>query len=227
MIMKSLPSWFGEDSVRMIRFLGTSPDSTDIFSVIYNLMGQLADVFDQILEPDGAASFKKQTAYLPRFLRNVGRKCKSKDSDRGHIFILLDSIDQLSSAYNAHDMTWLPLDFPPNVHIILSMLPETHNCLANARKVIKDTNAFLELKPIAESTGQEIIDAYLKSKNRVITAAQNKLILSCLEKAPSPLFLKLLMDKSLTWHSYTPVDDIKLAASVREAINQQFKVLKM
>ena len=217
MIMKTLPKWFGiKNCIRVIRFLGTSPRSTDIYQVVRSVIGQLADIHDQILEPDGSQNMKSIVKYLPRFLRNIGRKTKQ------HIFLLLDSIDQLSPSNGAHEMKWLPDDYPPNVHIIISMLPKTHNCLVNAQNVIKDNKCFLELKPIPESTGQEIIDAYMESKHRTITKDQNRQILNCLEKAPSPLFLKLLMDRSLTWHSYTPVDDIHLLSSIREAINKQF-----
>ena len=213
MIMKHLSKWFGSNCIRIIRFLGTSPQSTDVFDVLFAVMGQLADEFDMILEPVGYKNMRNLIKYLPRFLRNVSRSSKE------HVFILLDSIDQLSPTDNAHEMHWLPKELPTNIHIILSMLPHTHGCLHNTLSILNnDKKCFLELKSLPMETSIEIIDQYLAKHKRTIK--DKELILDDLKKDPKPLFLKLLLDQALEWRSYETRH--KRLDNIRHAIESLF-----
>ena len=222
-IFMELPSWFEQEGfgvTRIIRFLGTSPLSTNIYNVLRAVAGQTADVYDHIMEPVGYKTMKGIVKYLPRFLRNISRTTKQ------HIFILLDSIDQLSSGNEAYKMKWLPTDMPSNVHIIISMLPSLHSILANTRQLNLPEESFIEVPPLKQETGKEIISSHLNRKKRTLTPHQESMVLSALEKVPNPLFLKLLIDRSLTWKSYTPMGDVEIASSVRSAINHLFADLE-
>lgn len=197
MSKKLVPQWFGTDSISIIRFLGTSSQSGTLFDVLRGVMGQLADIFDLLLEPTSYKSHnritKKIISYLPRFLRNISRKSQKP------IYIFLDSIDQLSSAEGAYEMQWLPSELPPKIHFILSVIPNHGSILNNTRKLLNEEKCFIEVKPLPEKTGKKIIDAQLSSRGRKLTPDQMKVILKCLEKEPSPLFLKLFLDKALAW----------------------------
>ena len=146
-----IPSWFGDKCVRVVRFLGTSPESTDVFSVLFSVAGQLADSHGTLMEPVGYRTMKSLVNYLPRFLRNISRMSKE------HVFILLDSIDQLQPSDAAYSLKWLPLELPSRVHIVISTLPATHGILDNARRLIRDPTAFVQVQPLPEKTGNEII----------------------------------------------------------------------
>ena len=52
------------------------------------------------------------------------------------LVIILDSVDQLIGADNAHSMLWLPKIFPANVHCVVSFIPTLFNCLENAMVII-------------------------------------------------------------------------------------------
>lgn len=220
MAMKKIPEWFGNGCIRIIQFLGTSPSSQDIYSVVKGFAGQLADTQGVILEPVGYTNMTKLNSYLPRFLRLISRSLKHP------AFIFLDSIDQLTPSDNAYSMKWLPLELPQNIHIIISTLPREYNILNNLKKRLPGEDCYIEVKPLPESTGKEIIDAYLTSKKRTITEEQHETILQHLQRSPSPLFLKLLLDQAVMWKSYTPMSEIQLGSSVREAINMLFDRLE-
>ena len=222
MAMNSIHEWFGSDCVRMIRFLGTSPYSGDIYSLLRSVAGQLADTFGMIMEPVGYSNMKKLAEYFPRLLRNVSRRTQYQ------IFIFLDSIDQLSGTDNAYQMKWLPVNLPMKINIIISTLPKMHNILGNVQRLLTARECFLHLTPIPEQTGREIVSAYLAKKKRSITNEQRLILFSIFNENPSPLFLKLLLDFSLEWKSYTNIATLHahLARSVTAAIHQLYDNLE-
>ena len=218
MVFLKVHEWFGSECFRMIKFLGTSPESSDIYNVLFGICGQLADTEDVIMEPMGYENMKNLTAFFPRFIRNISRLNKQK------IFILLDSIDQLSDEDRPFLMKWVPTILPSNVYLILSMLPREKGCLANLQKLLPDDKCYIELLKLPQTTGVEITEKYLRRKGRTITAEQKDLLMSAFSRSSSPLFLKLLLDTAATWRSNTPLDTINLPSSVREAITQLFEV---
>ena len=219
-IFTLLPQWFGADMFRCIRFLGTSPYTSNIYDVLYTVVGQLADNYDHLLEPMGYKSMRALVKYFPRYIRNISRITKQ------HVFIMLDSIDQLSKMNGAYGMKWLMTDLPSNVHIIISMLPNTHEILDNTRALGLKPSSFIAVKALKESTGVQIIDEYFRSKHRTLTPAQMALVVNSIRHVPNPLYLKLLLDRAVTWKSYTHMDDVIIPNSVRSAITHLFETLE-
>ena len=216
MTMSLIPTWFGSDSVRIVRYLGTSNESSDILWVLRNIAGQLTDVAKIFCEPDNMKTYNRIVKYLPRLIRTVARKIK------GHIFILLDSIDQLKKNDNAYNMKWLPVDLPRNVTIIVSTLATRFGIVDNLKALLPDEQHYLVIKSLPTSTGTEIMDIVLRKNNRTLTEEQRNLIIPEMERFPNALYMKLLIDRSLTWASYTSIDDIQIASTVKEAIAMLF-----
>ena len=131
MIGSQVPKWLDGGSIRVIRFLGTTPETLDIFTVLMDVAGQIADSCEVLLEKVGCRNMKTLMKYLPRFLRQMSRKVSSR------IVILLDSVDQLSKVNGAYSMNWVPLELPSNVRMIISSLPEVNGCLDNMKKRLK------------------------------------------------------------------------------------------
>ena len=69
-------------------------------------------------------------------------------------------------------------------------------------------------------------DSVLSNKGRTLTSAQRTLLVSSLARTPSPLFLKLMLDRATSWRPYTPVDGVVVATSVRNGITQLFSGLE-
>lgn len=221
MIMKSIPSWLdGKEHLKLIRFLGTSPNTNDIYDVLFSTIGQIADAFDVIIPPINYANMKALQEYVPRFLRQVA------SSARRPIIILLDSIDQLGAVSNAYAMKWLPLVLPTCVKFIISTLPQEHGILNNLKKLLPNSECYVKVEPLPESTGKQIMQMLLKKGKRQITEEQMELALTAFRKTPSPLFLKLLLDQARKWNWYTPIDSIHLTDTVPKAINTLFENLE-
>ncbi|XP_021358893.1 uncharacterized protein LOC110453957 isoform X1 [Mizuhopecten yessoensis] len=221
MIMKNLPSWFKKQKhVKVIRFLGTSPLSTNIYNVLFGVCGQLADHADIIMEPVSYKNMKNLLEYVPRFLRRVASAIKAP------IVILLDSLDQLTVNNDAYSLSWLPITLPSNVKLILSTLPEEHGILDTMRDILPNDQCYIAVSPLSMTTGKEIINKYLGKRKRTVTDNQLKLLMSFFTQTPGPLYLKLLLDEAIKWKSYTPEHELVLADTVRSAISQLFQNLE-
>ncbi|XP_071146752.1 uncharacterized protein [Mytilus edulis] len=217
-ILQNLPEWFKkEPHIGIIRFLGTSPYSLNIYDVLYGVCGQLADCANILMEPVGYSNMKKIVEYMPRFLRQVSAKVKKP------IVILLDSLDQLSAKDDSYLLNWLPTVLPSNLRMIVSTLPREHKILDTLQKLIPDTTNFVEVPSLPDKTCFQIIDKYLAKRKRTVTQTQQNKLVRAFRKCPGPLFLKLILDEAVKWNSYTPIIEVVLKDSVQGAINLLFE----
>ncbi|XP_048764016.2 NACHT domain- and WD repeat-containing protein 1-like [Ostrea edulis] len=222
MIMQNLPVWLKEKPhVKIIRFLGTSALSLNIYDVLCSVCGQIADVAEQIMEPVGYRHMKNLQEYMPRFFRRISSLLKKP------IIILLDSLDQLSAAHNAYELQWLPTSLPQNIRIVVSTLPREHGILDNLRAILPDKNCYVEIPNLPRETGVAIINKYLSKHNRKVTEYQEKVLINTFAKCPGPLFLKLILDEAIKWRSYTLPHQIELQQTVQGAINKLFDNLEI
>ena len=122
---------------------------------------------------------------------------------------MLDSIDQLKKSDHAYNMKWLPTDLPRNVTFIISTLASRFGIVDNLRALLPDEQHYVHV-------------IILKMNNRNLAEEQRNLIMPEMERFPNALYMKLLIDRSLTWASFTPTEDIMIAKTVKEAIIMLF-----
>ena len=102
-------------------------------------------------------------------------------------------------------------------------MPDVHNGLENARAHLQDEGYILHLAPLALATAQELVVAHpARSKRRLSSEQLDYIFNKMATSDPQPLLLKLWLDEACFWRSYTPVDDLQLAATVEEAIATLF-----
>ena len=222
MIMKSIPDWLhNKPHTKLIRFLGTTPKTYNIYDVLFGVLGQLSDAFDMIMSPVCYKNMKNLVDFIPRYLRQIAGNAKEP------VIILLDSIDQLGPQNKAYCMEWLPTLLPQNMKLILSTLPDEHGILGNIKKLLPYEDCYVHVPLLSHSAAQLIANTYLKNSKRRLTEVQMKILLSGFNKSPSPLFLKLLLDEAKKWPSYissSMLDELPL--TVQEAINKLFETLE-
>lgn len=219
MIMKQLSSWFSDNYLSVIRFLGTTQETSNIYNVLLGVMKQLSSATGMILEPMGYEDMSRLEKYFPRFLRQFGQSVKKP------VFILLDSLDQLSEDYDAFSMTWLPDFLPTNVHVIVSTLPHT-KIMKNLANRLQQDDCFIDVPLMSETIGEEVLRKSLDMKKRTITDSQKEQLLAKFSKVSSPLYLKLLLHEASQWLSYQDIDFEQLPDSVKSAIEQYFENLE-
>ncbi|KAJ8019859.1 NACHT domain- and WD repeat-containing protein 1 [Holothuria leucospilota] len=220
MIAKRAKNFIKANVVCVLRFLGTSTLSSSIRDTLLSVCQQICFAYNlQQPTKTDTEDFHKLDMFFKSLL------VRAPTSDRP-LLLLLDSIDQLSSKHNAYSMNWLPLTCSKDTYIIVSMLPKINNCLMNIQKLLKDEDCYVEMTPVKQNLGLEIMDGWLELQGRLITEEQRELVSAAILNCPQPLYLKILFEEFSRWPSYKHTDGIRLPGTVREALTQLFEDLE-
>lgn len=213
-------TWTDKEPAKVIRFLGTSPQSTSIRGVLMSICEQLWEIYDlRKAEVDIGKDFTFLTLYFRALLMKINAEDKP-------LIMILDSVDQLNSDDYAHGMDWLPTLLPPNVYLIVSMVPQTRSCLDNTKLLISEPDCFIEVPPLPRETACDILSNWYNSIGRTLANEQQEYILGALRRCPQPMFLKMAFEQACQWKSYTPADEWVVGHSVKAAIEQLFQNLE-
>ena len=105
-------SWFPTKHcrpIRLVRFLGTTPDSSSIGPLLRSVCQQLCFLY-QVPENTIPVELSHLINYFKRLLEKT-------PADKP-LCIFFDSLDQLSTADGAHSMSWMPPTLPSYVKLV-------------------------------------------------------------------------------------------------------------
>lgn len=122
----------------VLRLLGTSPLSSDISPLLRGVCVQICGAFNL---PLPAASSTHTHQELVQFFHLTLEEVSSRGEK---LVLLLDSLERLSSAHNAHRLHWLPKRLPPNVHVVVSVTDTGPSQLASLREAIEEPGSSLK-----------------------------------------------------------------------------------
>ena len=111
------PTWLSSrpcTPIRLVRFLGTTPDSSSIGPLLRSVCQQISLLY-QIQDSTIPVELSQVTNHFKRLLEKT-------TADRP-LCIFFDSLDQLSSAEGAHSMSWLPPTLPSHVKLVRRQRP--------------------------------------------------------------------------------------------------------
>jgi hypothetical protein len=132
------------------------------------------------------------------------------------LILLLDSIDQLEINDLKNLSKWLPIKFPlSNVKCIFSTIPdieyerETIDIRQQLRTVYQNNIVEIEVNSFDENLAEQVLYSWLKQDRRCLTNIQHEWLKPkmTIRHHITPLFLSLLYDQTLTWHSYDQIPD--------------------
>jgi len=215
------------ESAVIFRFLGTTPDSSNIKTLLESLCSQISKIYEKDLPQE----FKKDAKQM----FEIFNKCLNYATKQKPMIIFLDALDQLSDSENAHELKWLPWRLPENVRIVISTLSakivdgveylfEAGKCISAIRNAI-DEKDIINLEKMKPEEGKELLESWLMKSRRTLVDEQKKIILNKFDKCGLPLYLKLIFEESRLWKSYTDASQIKLGDNISGVINNLFERL--
>ncbi|CAF1410127.1 unnamed protein product [Rotaria sordida] len=207
-------SWFSSQHctpIRLVRFLGTTPDSSSVGPLLRSVCQQINYLYD-VSDNTIPTELSQLTNYFKRLLEKA-------TADKP-LNIFFDSLDQLSSADGAHSMSWLPPILPNHIKLVVSTLPGIHNILNTLRNLIDSHENFVQIKPLGEELGKIVLKAWLARHHRTISEPQWTLVHERLAECSTPLYVKLVFDEIKLWKSYTKIQEKDLAKTVSTSINK-------
>ena len=197
----------------VIRFLGSTPLSSDIRRPLISISRQICSIYqinENLLDESSTATTEQLRDILQKILQQI------PESER--LILLFDSIDQLQLEY--YDCSkWLPVEYPDNVRCILSTIPVItektvdYQILQDLQTLLGDPS-MIEVSTFDESVAKKVFESWLERDQRRLTTIQMEWMKPKLKPytelvipQPTPLFLSLLYDITLTWHSYDNQSD--------------------
>ena len=199
------------------RFLGTSTKTSNVHQLLVSMCMQLSIIFQTSWkEPQ---QFSELVKSFYRLLENA--------TPLQPILLLLDSIDQLMPIYNAYKLHWLPDEFPPNVKLIASTIDEGYTILkAFEEKYTSGNLKSVQVLPLGEKLGLEIILKWLKNDRRQATDSQIQIVQHVLSQCSLPLYARIVYDHVRLWRSYDVPTVEQLDTTVKGAINKLFQQME-
>ena len=121
----------------VVRFLGTTVDSSAIYPLLKNLCTQISHVYQKPLD---AIPFELSN------LVNYFKKLLECATAEKPLFVLLDSLDQLNASNSAHSLSWMPVYLPKYSKFIISTLDNFNDIVETCYKMIEIPENFAKVE---------------------------------------------------------------------------------
>lgn len=207
---------YHKDAIVILRFLGTSPDSSNLrrllrsicSQILYNTVGKAGNVPEDFDE-------------LVVLFHGLLDEYKSDNP----LVIILDSLDQLNEDHSSYKLRWLPRKLKSNVRILLSTYIETLEIVTNL-KALFNPKSFTIVPTLGEELGFQILKVWLEGSSRTLTSEQYDIVQKAFHVCSLPLYVKLVFENILMWKSFTPLNKCILQSTLQESISTLFGQLE-
>ncbi|XP_067417779.1 NACHT domain- and WD repeat-containing protein 1 [Emydura macquarii macquarii] len=204
----------GQETVVVIRLLGTSQLSSAIHSLLRDICFQVCLAFGL---PPLPAQVTQACSDLILFFHNLLLTVSHLGVQS--LVLFFDSVDQLIPADGAHRLYWLPKDCPPKVHIIVSTSPAEHGILETLQEAVPEPEAYFEVGPLSSEEGGKMLEVLLVSERRKLSPAQQTVLQHSFPEGGHPLLFKLAFNEAKRWASYTLPSALTIATTAQEAMH--------
>jgi hypothetical protein len=174
-------------------FVGASARSTNVRQLLRRLCHELAaaaGIPDEI--PD---DYEKLREAFPAFLE--------KAAATKHVVILIDAVNQLDVALQAHAMRWLPETLPSGARVILTTLAGP---ALDALRARRQPPAEVALRALNESDRSAIMDGYLARYRKSLDSVQRSALLGKTD-AGVPLYLLTALEELRTLGTHEEITE--------------------
>lgn len=195
-------------AVIVSRFIGATPTSSDIRSLLESLCRQITRAFggDESTIP---SEYKDLVEDFPKRLA-LATAAKP-------LIVFLDALDQLSETHNGRNLVWLPAALPEYARLVVSTAPA--DCWETLNRKIGADNR-LDLQPLSAADGDRILEIWLKDAGRTLQRPQRDAVVGQFTKTGLPLYLKFAFEEARLWHSFS--SPVELDPEVMGIIRQLF-----
>ena len=209
--------------ILVLRFLGTTPETSNIILTYKSILYQLWRKFN--LDLMDLESFKNVHDLKDKLIETIFIILERFPNKK--IVFLLDSIDQLIG-FEDKKLRWMLFEFPSNIKFVFSTLNEEGTILDEILNQIKTQKNFLYIDELDSSEVNTILNCWLSEANRSLSKSQWELLNAVFQETEMhPLFVKLIFDVIVKWRSfYVPKSDFIELTSIDKIISYLFRQLE-
>jgi WD40 repeat protein len=196
----------GQKPEVILRFIGVTPRSSDIRSLLGSLCQEL-----RLRHP---RELPTETKALSEELQEHFRSATPEQP----LFLFLDALDQLSDADNGRLLNWLPRgQLPGHVKLVVSCLSDRAKDDQAGQPFAELTRRHLPAQNIInldalseDEAGTLLFDRWLPEAGRTVSRNQRERIWQRLESKDcrQPIYLKLLFEEARTLRSYDAAHEL-------------------
>ncbi|MFW6105672.1 MAG: hypothetical protein ACOC7P_03730, partial [Chloroflexota bacterium] len=175
----------------------------DFESLTQARLSQVSDDSEEAREKRRAI---EEEFYIPQEPQELVRKFHDflKLASASHrVVLVIDALNQMDAADNAHAMYWLPYQFPPIVRIIVSTLEHPAlDVLRRRGKEVKEKT----LEPLSENDSLAIVQGSLSRCHKEMTDKQVQALLAKKDRG-NPLYLLATLEELRTLGTYEEITE--------------------
>ncbi|CAF1533025.1 unnamed protein product, partial [Rotaria sordida] len=225
-LVSEIPTYYTQTNSLsvIIRFLGVTPSSSDIRRPLISIIEQISTIY-HLNKPTNFDNVKEN-------LENILMYIPKNE----HLILLFDAIDQLQLTDLENLSIWLPTKFSSaNIKCIISTISEIEierksiDIRQQLRTIYKNEIIEIEINNLNENLAEQVLNYWLEQDRRCLTSIQHEWLKKKfrIQHYLTPLFLSLLYDQTLTWHSFNQMPDQVFLAirNTRDAIEYLYNQL--
>jgi len=185
----------------VVRYIGTTPELSDIRSLLTSICTQLR------------GRYATESEVVPADYRDLVREFRlALTAATAPLVLFLDALDQLSDTERARNLIWLPIgDLAPDVRVIVSTMPG--ECLDVLRRRVPDGHR-TEIGHLPRDDAKLLLAQWLGDAHRTLTDAQEHEVLASFDPqgdGGKPLYLRLAFEEARRWKSYADGSETQLS----------------
>ncbi len=192
----------------VMRFVGTTPESSDGWSLLNSLCRCISRIYGADESTIPSAYNELVTEFLERLKLATAEK---------PLVLFIDALDQLRPGDPARSPTWIPVELPPNVRLVVSTLP--FDIFDELKNRLPKHN-FIEIAPMTPDEGKDLLSKWLNWMDRTLQDDQWKEVIGKFAQEGLPLYLKLGFEESRRWKSYSLSEETVLAPGIAGIIRE-------
>lgn len=176
----------------LTHIIGSTTESSDLNGMLRRLMGELKVHFDL---PDDVPEKLDD-------LRSDFAQWLYKASQKGKLVLVLDALDLLKDEHGSQELTWLPMELPVNMALILSTATGKAMDAITSREY-----PTLHVQPLIPAEREKLVQAFLKQYSKELNNAQIEKIIRDPQSA-NPLGLRIILDELRQYGVYERLDEM-------------------
>lgn len=200
----------------ILRFLGTSPDSSSVVQLLSSICRQICFYYRRTGDYDSPSDLN---GLISRFKTLLSLATKSKP-----LILFLDSLDQLSSSDAARQLSWFPVCLPRHCKLVVSVVVQNYfGTLDRLRHILETPSGYLHILPVGPDLALSILRYSLANTNRTVSTEQWKIVEEAIGHCSIPLYIRMVFGEITRWRSYHRGQSTTLASGIRSGIIKIFE----
>lgn len=187
----------GEAVFVIERYIGATPGSSDIISLLRNVVGAIRGQYP-LPAPENPQEKTPRDDEIPFELNSLTVALENAlgraTADRP-VVVFLDALDQLSETQGVHQLHWFPAELPPHARLVVSTaLPGKDDPqraeICRALEAITSPQDRVTLDMLEQENGEKLLHRWLGLEHRTLQPAQSAAILKDFAQERNPLWLR-------------------------------------